>query len=141
MLADWDPLDPECPARQLLDRIGDKWTLLIISSLEGRRPRFSELLSLVHGISPKVLTSALRGLERDGIVSRHAYPEIPPRVEYALTDVGRGLAAPIEVIRTWAETHMAEVIAAREDYDARAVTGRRGGGAREARSAGSTRPR
>lgn len=114
----WDPYDPNCPTRQLLGRIGDRWTVLIVGALEERERRFGQLLSLVSGISPKVLTQTLRALERDGLVKREIFPEIPPRVEYSLTELGRELVDPIATIRDWAVAHMERVISAREMYDA-----------------------
>lgn len=114
----WDPYDPNCPTRQLLTRIGDRWTVLIVGALEERERRFGQLLSLVRGISPKVLTQTLRALERDGLVKREIFPEIPPRVEYSLTELGRELVDPIATIRDWAVAHMDRVITAREMYDA-----------------------
>jgi DNA-binding HxlR family transcriptional regulator len=113
----WDPYDPSCPTRQLLDVIGDRWTVLIVGALEGRTRRFSELRAIVRGISPKVLTQSLRALERDGIVRREIFAEVPPRVEYSLTDLGRELVEPIVALRAWAETHMERILAAREHYD------------------------
>ena len=114
----WDPYDPNCPTRQLLSRIGDRWTVLIVGALEERERRFGQLLSMVRGISPKVLTQTLRALERDGLVRREIFPEIPPRVEYSLTELGKELVDPIATIRDWAVAHMERVITARETYDA-----------------------
>lgn len=83
-----DPFNPACPSRRLLDRIGDRWTVLIVVALDPGPQRFGALASRVGGISQKMLTQTLRSLERDGFVTRTAYPEIPPRVEYALTPSG-----------------------------------------------------
>jgi len=113
----WNPYDPNCPTRQLLDVIGDRWTVLIVGALEERTRRFSELRALIRGISPKVLTQSLRTLERDGILRRHIFAEVPPRVEYSLTDLGRELIEPIVALRAWAETHIERILAAREQYD------------------------
>ncbi len=124
----WDPYDPNCPTRQLLGRIGDRWTVLIVGALEERERRFGQLLSLVGGISPKVLTQTLRALEPDGLVKREIFPEIPPRVEYSLTELGRELVDPIATIRDWAVAHMERVITAREMYDASNGASPRGGG-------------
>ena len=109
--------EADCPTRQVLDRIADKWTTLIFSLLEIRPKRFSELQRGIGGISQKMLTQTLRGLERDGLVLRTIYPEIPPHVEYALTPLGKTLCDPIAAIQRWAENHIEEVIAAQNSYD------------------------
>ena len=109
--------DPDCPTRQVLDRIGDRWTVLVVLTLLAGTRRFSDLRLRVRGITPKVLTSTLRGLERDGLVVRRIYAEVPPRVEYSLTDLGRSLEEPLRAISGWAEQHMPEIEAARDDYD------------------------
>ena len=102
-----------CPSRVALDRIGGRWTALIVGLLEAGPRRFTEMRDAV-GISPKVLTRTLRALERDGLLVRHAYAEIPPRVEYELTPLGLTLRGPMAAIRGWAEAHIHEIIAARE---------------------------
>lgn len=107
-----------CPTRQVLDRIGDKWTALVIGMLEEESKRFSELQRRIGGISQKMLTQTLRSLERDGLVSRTVYAEVPPRVEYALTPLGETLCAPLAAIRQWAEANIAEVAEAQAVYDA-----------------------
>ncbi len=109
--------DPGCPGRLVLDRIGDRWTVLVVGILEDGTRRFSELRDEVGGITPKVLTQTLRAMERDGLVSRKVYAEVPPRVEYTLTELGRSLIGPINAIRTWAEDNMGELFATRERYD------------------------
>jgi DNA-binding HxlR family transcriptional regulator len=114
-----DVYNGDCPTRQVLDRIGDKWTVLIIGMLEGRPKRFSELQRSIVGISHKMLTQTLRNLERDGLVQRTLYPEVPPRVEYALTPLGKTLCTPITAIRHWAEEYIAEVTVAQTLYDTR----------------------
>lgn len=111
----------DCPTRQVLDRIGDKWTALIIGLLETGTLRFSELQRQLGGISQKMLTQTLRNLERDGLVSRTVYPEVPPRVEYTLTPMGATLCAPLAAVRHWAEEHIAEVSAAQTRYDDRGL--------------------
>jgi DNA-binding HxlR family transcriptional regulator len=110
-----------CPARDLLDRIADKWTALIIGTLSTRSEpvRFGELRRAVHGISQKMLTQTLRDLERDGLVVRRIYAEIPPRVEYALTPLGHTLHEPLGALAAWVERNMADVRAAQETFDAR----------------------
>ncbi|MBP5941965.1 winged helix-turn-helix transcriptional regulator [Streptomyces acidiscabies] len=115
----FDILTATCPSRTSLARIANKWTAMVVIALTGGPLRFGDLRTTVDGISAKVLTDTLRDLERDGIVTRHSYTEVPPRVEYELTDLGRSLHAPLEALGRWAEEHMAEVMAAREDYDAR----------------------
>ena len=108
-----------CPTRQALDRIGDKWTTLIIGLLEDETRRFSDLQRGIHGISQKMLTQTLRALERDGLVKRTVFAEVPPRVEYELTPLGRTLCEPIAAIRHWAEEYIDEVLAAQVTYDER----------------------
>jgi DNA-binding HxlR family transcriptional regulator len=114
-----DVYDGDCPTRQVLDRIGDKWTALVIGLLESGPHRFSELQRSIGGISQKMLTQTLRNLERDGLVTRTLYPEVPPRVEYALTPLGHTLCTHIAAIRHWAEANIAEVTAAQMSYDRR----------------------
>jgi DNA-binding HxlR family transcriptional regulator len=108
----------DCPSRLVLDRIGDRWTALIVGVLEDGPRRFGEIRDAI-GIAPKVLTQTLRALERDGLVTRTAYSEIPPRVEYELTPLGLTLREPLAAIRNWAEAHIHEIIAARDHAEAR----------------------
>lgn len=110
-----------CPSRQALDRIADRWTTLIIGQLAERPHRFGELRRAISGISQKMLTQTLRGLERDGLVSRRVLPTTPVAVEYALTPLGETLIAPIAAIHAWAETHVPEMLAARRAYDEQGV--------------------
>ncbi|HEX2906424.1 MAG TPA: helix-turn-helix domain-containing protein [Phototrophicaceae bacterium] len=112
-----NPYAADCPSRQVLDRIGDKWTTLVILLLQDGPQRFSALQRKIQGISQKMLTQTLRNLERDGFVYRTMYPEIPPRVEYTLTPLGQTLCAPLASLVSWAEQNINEVIAARERYD------------------------
>lgn len=112
-----DVYSGDCPTRQVLDRISDKWTALIIGLLEDRTMRFSELRRSIGGISQKMLTQTLRNLERDGLVTRTVYAEVPPRVEYALTPLGETLVGPLTAIREWAETYIDGVTSARLEYD------------------------
>jgi DNA-binding HxlR family transcriptional regulator len=107
----------ETGCRMVLDRIGDRWTVLIVGALSGSTLRFSELRDAIGGITPKVLTQTLRALERDGLVSRKVYAEVPPRVEYALTDLGRDLTTPLGVIRAWAKQNTQQILAARDRHD------------------------
>jgi len=112
-----DVYDKNCPTRHALDRIADKYTVLIIVFLQGRPRRFSELQRIITGISQKMLTQTLRSLERDGLITRTIYPEVPPRVEYALTPLGETLIEPLAALRQWAETHIEAVTAAQNTYD------------------------
>ncbi|SFW76145.1 winged helix-turn-helix transcriptional regulator [Amycolatopsis australiensis] len=113
-----DPYDRNCPTRQLLDRIGDQWTVLIVGALKAGPLRFTEIARRVDGISQKVLTQTLRSLVRDGLLTRTAYPTIPPKVEYELTPLGRTLSEPLDVLDQWARRHMSAVQRARDAYDA-----------------------
>lgn len=103
---------------QVLSRVGDKWSVLIIMILRGRSCRFSELKRGVDGISQRMLTLTLRNLERDGLVSRTVTPSIPPRVDYELTEMGHSLAEPVQALGTWAFQHMVQINAAQARYDA-----------------------
>lgn len=107
----------ECPSRQVLDLIADKWTAIVIYCLSKGTRRYSELQREIGGISQKMLTQTLRSLERDGIVSRMVYPVVPPMVEYSLTPLGETLIEPLCQLCKWAETHIPEVEAARDRYD------------------------
>ena len=106
----------QCPTRQALDRIADKWTALIVGLLGERTHRFGELQRSIEGISHKVLTQTLRSLERDGLVHREVKSTIPTTVEYSLTPLGRTLVAPLKAIRDWAEMHIEQVQAARNTH-------------------------
>ena len=108
-----------CRAREVLQRVGDKWSVLVIDLLGQGTMRFTELHRAVDGITARMLTVTLRGLERDGIVNRTIHPVIPPRVEYTLTPMGRTLLDTIGQLVTWADSHLPEIDAARASYDAR----------------------
>ena len=109
-----------CHAREMLIRIGDKWSVYVIHLLdEGGTMRFNELRSQVEGISQRMLTVTLRGMERDGLVTRKVYPEVPPRVEYSLTPLGKTLRQLVRGLVQWSGAHLVEVDAARASYDAR----------------------
>jgi DNA-binding HxlR family transcriptional regulator len=110
-----------CRIREILERVGDKWSLQVIFHLGDGPQRFTSLKRSVDGVSQRMLTVTLRGLERDGIVSRTMYPVIPPRVEYALTPLGATLLDAAGTLVSWADAHLAEVDAARAAYDARAA--------------------
>ena len=111
--------DRNCPTRHILDVIADKWTTLIIGLLEAQPMRFSSLQKQIGGISQKMLTQTLRGLERDGLVQRTVYAEVPPRVEYALTSLGQTLCEPINTIIKWSEANIEVVTLAQQRYDQR----------------------
>lgn len=123
--ADWPMLDDEmCEqgrrglVRDMITRVADKWTMLIIEQLSAGPMRFTALMSSVPGISHRMLTQTLRALQRDGMVTRTAYAEVPPRVEYELTELGRTLIGPVAAFVRWAQDHHAEVTANRDAYDA-----------------------
>jgi DNA-binding HxlR family transcriptional regulator len=109
-----------CHAREILARVGDKWSVYVIHVLgDAGTLRFNELRGRVEGISQRMLTVTLRGMERDGLVTRTVYPEVPPRVEYALTKLGRTLRQLVRGLVEWSGAHLTEVDAARAAYDAR----------------------
>lgn len=112
-----------CRAREVLQRVGDKWSVLVIDLLGQGTMRFTELHRAIDGITARMLTVTLRGLERDGIVTRTIHPVIPPRVEYALTPMGRTLLDTIGQLVSWTDSHLPEIEAARAAYDARHPAG------------------
>ena len=103
----------------ILARVGDKWSVLVIMMLFDGPKRFNELKRMVAGISQRMLTLTLRGLERDGLVTRTVFPTIPPRVDYDLTDLGRGLLKPVAALGQWVFEHKTEIDTARETFDKR----------------------
>ena len=112
-------LDRDCRAvASVLARIGDKWGVLVIMQLADGPRRFNELKRMIGGISQRMLTLTLRGLERDGHVSRTIFPTIPPRVDYELTELGRGLIKPMQALGQWALAHIPEIERARAKFDA-----------------------
>ena len=113
----WDPYRRDCPSRRLLDRIGDRWTVLIMGVLDGGPRRFTEIAAEVEGISQKMLTQTLRSLERDGLVSRTVTPTVPVTVTYELTGLGLSLQQLMCDVKAWAEAHMDEVLTNRKEYD------------------------
>jgi DNA-binding HxlR family transcriptional regulator len=115
----FDVLAAACPTRQVVNRIGDRWSLLVLYALAGGTLRYQELRRSVEGVSQKMLTQTLRLLERDGLVHRQVYASVPPRVEYSLTPLGDGLAQRISGIREWAYAHMADIDGARAEFDQR----------------------
>ncbi|WP_099865347.1 winged helix-turn-helix transcriptional regulator [Pararhizobium haloflavum] len=110
------------PVNQILSRIGDKWSVLVVSYLGNGTMRFSELRRAIDGISQKMLTTTLRGLERDGYVTRTVTPTIPPRVDYALTDLGCELLVPLRALGEWAVANRERVEAAQRRFDAENAT-------------------
>lgn len=114
-----NPYASNCPTRLLLDRIADKWTVLLLILLERRPWRFNELRREVGGLTQKMASQTLKGLERDGLVNRKVTPTVPVTVEYSITPLGRTLFATVDALRQWAETNMPDVTRAQEHYDAR----------------------
>lgn len=112
----------DCPTRQLLDRIGDKWSVLILVLLAEEETRFSGLKRRIDGISQKMLSQTLRSLERDGLVTRHAVATVPVTVSYSITPLGRDLVATLQLMIDWAETRMADVVDAQRVFDQRPST-------------------
>ncbi len=117
-----DVLNARCPSREVLDRIADKWTALVIYALVDGRQRNSQLLRRIGGISQKMLTQTLRALERDGLVERIVFPVVPPHVEYRLTPLGQSLREPLGAICRWAESHLPQMLAARSRSEKRRPT-------------------
>ncbi len=132
---EYDAFLADCPSRQLLDRISDKWVALILAALGSKSPhhpatarvgksrsmRYSELSRQLAGVSQKMLTQTLRSLERDGLITRTVTPTVPVTVTYQLTGLGLSLQQVMQGIKLWAETHMDEVMANRDSYDTRAA--------------------
>lgn len=114
-----DVFAPQCPTRQLLDRVGDKWSVLILTLLGGRDHRFNELKRRIGGISQKMLSQTLRTLERDGLIHREVLPTAPVTVSYRLTALGDDLIAALRQTIDWAETRMKDVLEAQRRYDSR----------------------
>ncbi|GAB3744389.1 helix-turn-helix domain-containing protein [Amycolatopsis oliviviridis] len=107
-----DLFDPQCPTRRLLDRIGTKWTSMVVKVLGeagSEEIRFADLRRQIPGVSQKMLSVTLRSLTRDGLVARRVEPTVPPKVHYRLTDLGRSLETPLAALRDWAETNMAAI--------------------------------
>ncbi|MFF0464486.1 winged helix-turn-helix transcriptional regulator [Streptomyces mexicanus] len=114
----WDVREG-CEVRQILDRVADKWSLLVIALLENRSLRFNQLRHSIEGISQRMLTVTLRQLERDGLVRRTVHPVVPPRVDYELTPLGVTLHDTIQALVAWTEEHQEEIATARAEYDRR----------------------
>lgn len=112
--------DPHAHCRllgQILDRVGDKWTIMAVGALSDGPMRFNAIMRRIGGVSHRMLTLTLRGLERDGMVRRTAYPTIPPKVEYELTALGHSLTEPLAALAHWGEKHSAQIEAARKTFD------------------------
>ncbi|MFG1425518.1 winged helix-turn-helix transcriptional regulator [Roseixanthobacter glucoisosaccharinicivorans] len=116
---DGNPFQADCPTRRILDRIADKWTVLILSIVAARPTRFNALRRQVEGLSQKVLSQTLKSLERDGLVTRSAFPTVPVTVEYAITPLGASLAETLAPLARWATAHMEEIAGAQAAFDQR----------------------
>ncbi|HXS52667.1 MAG TPA: helix-turn-helix domain-containing protein [Usitatibacter sp.] len=116
----FDAFSASCPARAILASVANKWTVLVLSVLTEDTTRFNELRRRVQGVTQKALTQTLRDLERLGLVSRRIYAEVPPRVEYSLTPLGRSLVKVLDDIKAWTETHAPEVMQAQQRFDRQA---------------------
>ncbi|MFD1935798.1 MULTISPECIES: winged helix-turn-helix transcriptional regulator [Nonomuraea] len=112
-----DAFDANCPTRLVLDRIGDKWSVLVLLSLAKGSMRFTELRDRIGGVTPKVLTQTLRAMEYDGLLTRKVYAEVPPKVEYTLTDLGHSLHQPVAAVARWAESNIGRILSSREAAD------------------------
>ena len=116
-MRNWNVYDNNCPTRLVLNRIADKWTVLVVGLLAQETKRFGELRREIGGISQKMLTQTLRGMERDGLVNRKIYPTIPPKVEYSLTKLGSSLTEILEEIRIWSGNNIETILTAQQKYD------------------------
>ena len=124
-MPEWNPYAAACPTRLVLDRIADKWAVLVLGLLGDGPLRFNELRRRIEGLSQKMLSQCLKSLERDGLVHRHAIATVPVTVEYSITDLGRTLTDTVDALRLWAETHIEEVLTAQSRFDGRAQAGAR----------------
>jgi DNA-binding HxlR family transcriptional regulator len=113
----YDAMLAACPTRQVLAMVGSKWTGLLVQALADGPRRHGQLRTRVAGISQKMLTQTLRDMERDGLVSRTVTPSVPVRVDYELTPLGRSLQPVIAALKLWSETHIEQILAARQQYD------------------------
>ena len=113
----WDIFNKNCPTRMVLDRIADKWTVLVVGVLKDETKRFGVLKKQIDGISQKMLTKTLRGMERDGLIKRKVYPTIPPKVEYSLTPLGVTLVDMLQNIQFWAENNIEQIIKSQKKFD------------------------
>ncbi|WP_037914196.1 winged helix-turn-helix transcriptional regulator [Actinacidiphila yeochonensis] len=119
----YDAFMAACPSRHLLERLGDKWATLLVVALADGPMRYGELARTVAGISQKMLTQTLRSLERDGLVTRTVIAEVPVRVDYELTAIGRDLLVVLAAVKEWSERHIEQVLDARAAYDEQAAAG------------------
>jgi len=117
----YDAFMASCPTRQVMSTIGDKWSALLVNALADGPRRHGELARTVAGVSQKMLTQTLRTLERDGLVTRSITPTVPVRVDYELTELGQSLAPVLQQLKHWSETHIEQVLAARESFEERAA--------------------
>src|SRR5271157_1569423 len=125
-------LPSDCRAvSDVLARVGDKWSVLVVTRLGERALRFNELRRSIGGISQRMLTLTLRGLERDGLITRTVFPTIPPRVDYALTPLGRDLLAPVSALGDWATRNQSKIANARERFDGQAASAEQDNGPRD----------
>jgi len=122
-LPEWNPYAAACPTRLVLNRIADKWAVLVLGLLGNGPLRFNELRRRIEGLSQKMLSQCLKSLERDGLVHRHAIATVPVTVEYSITDLGRTLTDTVDALRLWAETHIKAVLAAQSRFDGRGQPG------------------
>jgi DNA-binding HxlR family transcriptional regulator len=116
---EWNPYFAQCPTRQVLDYVGNKWTVLILGLLAKEPKRFNEIRRAIEGLSQKVLSQRLKELEREGLVDRKAFATVPVTVEYSLTPLGMTLVEGVEKLREWAEHNMDSILAARTAFDRR----------------------
>lgn len=114
---DWNPYAAACPTRMILDRIADKWTVLVLGLLVRRPMRFNALRREIEGLSQKILSQTLKGLERDGLVRRQAFATVPVTVEYSITPLGKTLSGAVGALTQWAEVNAAAILDARKKYD------------------------
>jgi DNA-binding HxlR family transcriptional regulator len=112
-----NPYDAACPTRVVLDRIADKWTVLLLVLLAQKPLRFNQLRREIGGLTQKMASQTLKGLERDGLIARKVTPSVPIAVEYSITPLGRTLAATVDGLRLWAQQHISDVIRAQKRYD------------------------
>lgn len=112
-----DTFDTDCPTRPVLSQLADKWTVLVLGALAGGPLRFNVLKRRLQGISQKMLGQTLRELERNGLVTRQAFPTVPVTVEYTLTPLGQDLASPVGAFRVWIESHIGQIVTAQRRYD------------------------
>ncbi|MFD0705145.1 winged helix-turn-helix transcriptional regulator [Alloscardovia venturai] len=115
---EFNPYSKACPSREVLGEVGNLWSVLIIVSLSDGPLRFGQLQSRIEGISNRMLTQTLRNLERDGLILRTQLPEVPPRVEYSLTDLGTHMLKPLSQVEKWVLQYMPQIMENREKYDA-----------------------